>query len=201
MLPEPKHPRYLDRYYWLIEYSRNHPPTGYLERHHIHPRSMGGSNDSSNIIALTARQHFLAHWLLWKAYRNRKTAFAFRMMCQAKRGYQERYSRISSRLYEAINSDVSHSDATKQKMSQSARGKPKSNEHRRNISIANRGIGKGRKQDPEWIAKRTAHRRGEVAPRVSCVLCHKEVDVRNLSRHHKHAAELSLEGVDRRQVR
>ena len=31
---------------------------GYIERHHIIPRSFGGSDDDSNIVALTAREHF-----------------------------------------------------------------------------------------------------------------------------------------------
>jgi hypothetical protein len=39
---------------------------GYCERHHILPRSMGGSDDQANIVKLTYREHFLAHWLLTK---------------------------------------------------------------------------------------------------------------------------------------
>ena len=40
--------------------------SGVHERHHITPRSLGGSNDKSNIAVLTYREHFLAHWLLTK---------------------------------------------------------------------------------------------------------------------------------------
>jgi hypothetical protein len=39
---------------------------GVHENHHIIPRSMGGSNEKSNIVALTYKEHFLAHWLLAK---------------------------------------------------------------------------------------------------------------------------------------
>ena len=39
---------------------------GYSERHHVVPRSLGGSNAKSNIVRLTYREHFLAHWLLTK---------------------------------------------------------------------------------------------------------------------------------------
>ena len=39
---------------------------GYCECHHILPRSLGGSNDKSNLATLTYREHFLAHWLLTK---------------------------------------------------------------------------------------------------------------------------------------
>jgi hypothetical protein len=39
---------------------------GVHENHHIVPRSLGGSNEKSNIVALTYKEHFLAHWLLTK---------------------------------------------------------------------------------------------------------------------------------------
>jgi len=34
------------------------------ERHHKVPRSMGGSNDKSNLVLLTLKEHFIAHLLL-----------------------------------------------------------------------------------------------------------------------------------------
>ncbi len=43
-------------------------PSGYFERHHIVPKSMGGTDDKSNIVNLTAREHFIAHWLLAKIH-------------------------------------------------------------------------------------------------------------------------------------
>jgi hypothetical protein len=39
---------------------------GYTERHHIVPRCMGGSDDESNLVNLTAREHFICHLLLTK---------------------------------------------------------------------------------------------------------------------------------------
>jgi len=38
----------------------------YHERHHIIPKSMGGSNDSSNLVKFTAKEHYIAHRLLVK---------------------------------------------------------------------------------------------------------------------------------------
>ena len=43
-------------------------PNGYVERHHILPRALGGTNDSSNLVALTAKEHFLAHVILAKIH-------------------------------------------------------------------------------------------------------------------------------------
>lgn len=37
---------------------------GYTEMHHIVPRSLGGSDDAENMIALTAKEHYIAHMLL-----------------------------------------------------------------------------------------------------------------------------------------
>ena len=43
-------------------------PNGYVERHHVLPRALGGTDDSSNLVALTAREHFVAHMLLAKIH-------------------------------------------------------------------------------------------------------------------------------------
>ncbi len=51
----------------LVERARGRvKEKGVHENHHIIPRSMGGSNEKSNIVALTYKEHFLAHWLLAK---------------------------------------------------------------------------------------------------------------------------------------
>lgn len=42
--------------------------TGYTEKHHILPRSLGGGNEPENLIRLTAGDHFFAHLLLAKAH-------------------------------------------------------------------------------------------------------------------------------------
>jgi hypothetical protein len=76
----------------------------YFEGHHIIPKCKGGTGNSnrpknnSNIVLLTAREHFLAHWILWKIYRDRQTALAFHKMMSinnnqnrvlSSRGYEE----------------------------------------------------------------------------------------------------------------
>jgi len=40
----------------------------YKEHHHIVPRSLGGTDDASNMIALTPFDHFMAHYYLAKAF-------------------------------------------------------------------------------------------------------------------------------------
>jgi hypothetical protein len=48
--------------------SRVLPKEVYTERHHIIPRCMGGSDDKSNLVDLTAKEHFIVHKLLVGIY-------------------------------------------------------------------------------------------------------------------------------------
>lgn len=41
-----------------------------LHRHHIIPRHMGGEDTDENFTYLTPREHVIAHFLLWKIYKN-----------------------------------------------------------------------------------------------------------------------------------
>lgn len=64
---------------------------GYLETHHIVPKCMGGNDDKDNLVKMTARQHFIAHWLLYKIYRSSTLAHAWFSMCRCGAGQDERY--------------------------------------------------------------------------------------------------------------
>jgi hypothetical protein len=43
---------------------------GYMERHHILPKCLGGNNDPTNLVFLTGREHFIAHLLLTFIHKN-----------------------------------------------------------------------------------------------------------------------------------
>lgn len=75
----------------------------YFEKHHIIPISLDGHTSraisSENIVLLTAKEHFVAHWLLWLIYKNREMAYAFISMTRKTiKNKQQRY--YSSRGYE-----------------------------------------------------------------------------------------------------
>ena len=58
---------------------------GYFEKHHIKPKCLGGTNDKSNLVLLTAREHYLCHRLLMKIYKNDyRLIFAYHRMCFSK---------------------------------------------------------------------------------------------------------------------
>jgi hypothetical protein len=96
--------KYSKCYYSIIERRKNNSVTGYVERHHIVPKSLGGSNKKENIVALTAREHFICHRLLVKMTSGKdkmKMSFALRNIINRENRYQQRY-KISSRTYAAI---------------------------------------------------------------------------------------------------
>ena len=69
------------RYDALIKNAQERPAVStYAEKHHILPRSMGGTDAPSNLVIFTAREHFLAHWLLYRIHRTPAMARAFRLM-------------------------------------------------------------------------------------------------------------------------
>ena len=57
---------YRKHYTLLIEKRKTHPAEGYTERHHILPQSWGGDDSPENLVRLTAREHLIAHLLLFK---------------------------------------------------------------------------------------------------------------------------------------
>jgi len=73
------------------------------ERHHIIPHSLGGSNDKSNLVYLSCREHFLCHWLLVKMTKGEyyhKMVYAL-MGMRATNEHQERYHTVfTARVYE-----------------------------------------------------------------------------------------------------
>lgn len=99
--------KYTRWYYDIVNRAKNRLIDGYVEKHHVIPKSIGGTDDKSNLVILTAREHFLCHLLLTKM----TTGLHKRSMCHAawniinqKRTYQERY-KVSSKMYEIIKRD------------------------------------------------------------------------------------------------
>jgi hypothetical protein len=84
---------YQKRYDKFIDSLREQEISGYTERHHILPKSLGGANAKTNIIKLTPRQHYIAHWMLWKIHGGAMTRAFFLM------SHEDRNHRINSKTY------------------------------------------------------------------------------------------------------
>lgn len=52
----------------------------YIEMHHIIPRSLGGLDDSSNLVEVLPEEHIFLHMLRYKIYGKREDALAVRFM-------------------------------------------------------------------------------------------------------------------------
>ena len=85
----------------LIDYRKtNILRNGYIEEHHIVPRSLGGTDESSNIVALTGREHYIAHLLLAKFNRCKQTIYALWMMQMKNSINTDRPCVKTGRMYE-----------------------------------------------------------------------------------------------------
>lgn len=91
---------YQKHYSQLIHKAITHPHNGYTETHHIIPKCMGGDGSPANLVKLSARQHFVAHHLLYKIYGGSKLANAWYSMCRIGRGQEERL--VNSRMFERV---------------------------------------------------------------------------------------------------
>ena len=78
---------YLKIYDKLIERARTRKLNIYVERHHIIPVCMNGSDDPENLVELTPEEHYVAHQLLVKIHPdNDKLVYAVHMMCMPRPG-------------------------------------------------------------------------------------------------------------------
>jgi hypothetical protein len=145
--------KYKKWYDAIVKNAQNRTLDSYSELHHIIPRSLGGSDDTRNLVSLTIREHFICHILLTKFTNGQdryKMINAVWAMANLHNQWHQRI-RITSRQYEKIKKEISHlrsqaydgdgnpfankkhTEESKQKMR-----KPKKEGHKNNVSIAQR---------------------------------------------------------------
>ena len=182
--------KYTKWYNQIIDRAKDRVLEPPFERHHIRPRSLGGSDDRDNIAFITPREHFVCHWLLIKMTTGEeyyKMLNALRMM-RAENSGQKRYkTKITSRVYESIKLEYSRlqsekvrgennpmygdkffrSEEGKQRQRQSIFGEyngAKQEEARQKIT--NSKLGKKRAPfSEEWRANMAQKKKGENNPR------------------------------------
>jgi hypothetical protein len=122
----------------------------YYENHHIVPKCMGGSDSKDNLVKLTAREHFICHWLLFKQYRTSKLAHAWFMMYMS----SDNQSRYSSKHYEYARK--AHSQAVSIQMTGKGNpfyGKYHTKEVIEKIKETNRNHIKSQEVINNWVLK------------------------------------------------
>ncbi len=127
----------------------SHPDYVYYELHHIVPRHEAGSDEASNLVLLTAREHFIAHWLFAKWKQTPSSYFALSMMLQKVSNRE-----LTSRQFEVARKAVALAMT----------GRTVSEETRAKIAAGMTGEKNwcyGKKHSAEHIAKRAASLRGK----------------------------------------
>jgi hypothetical protein len=170
------HNKYTNWYFNIIKNSNNRKldKSVYIEKHHIIPKSLGGSNKSTNICKLTPREHFLVHWLLTKMLvkienKNKMQYALRRLMNETEKSKKYIWSKwhytiakkhsleVNKRTKSGENNPMygkKHTDLAKSAISAKNTGLKRSNEHKQIISESN----KGKKHKKESIEKiRNAH--------------------------------------------
>jgi hypothetical protein len=105
---EPQNKKYAKWYDNLVNFAKNRKLSKdtYTEGHHIIPKSLGGSDKKENIVRFLAREHYVAHALLWKmrftGEANMKMVHAFNQMSIMKPTKNHPGYKVNSRLFELV---------------------------------------------------------------------------------------------------
>ena len=102
--------KYTNTYYNIINRSKSIDKPGYTELHHIIPKSLGGSDDSDNLVKLTAKEHYIAHRLLCKMTTSAdrgKMSYAFHMMSLSNKNQKRYAKKLTAASYKILKEELS----------------------------------------------------------------------------------------------
>ena len=162
---------YKNIYYKIIEKANNEDingkrSIGYYEKHHIQPRSLGGNNNKENLVKLTAREHFICHWLLVKMY-DKGTIERYKMLCalwrMRKHSYKNSCHYTNARVYEALRIEFAKTISKTNSINQ--QGKNNSQFGKKWYTNRNTGESKKFKEKPVedfWIEGRNLFKGNEL---------------------------------------
>ena len=112
----------------------------YYEVHHVIPKCLGGNDLPKNLTKLTAREHFICHWLLTKCVNKHKQKINFALwnMMNLENDRQQRY-KITSRKYQLLKENLTETFKTFLGKKHTAESRKKMSETRKKL-IANGAI-------------------------------------------------------------
>lgn len=150
--------KYTKWYLTIIERRKLTTPEGYSEKHHIIPKSLGGSNDKSNLVRLTGREHFICHLLLTRMTsgrdKHKMIAAAHNMIKMSKSGPHKIYARTYAVLREEYSKYISS-------ITKGVKKKPHTEEHKAYLSAKMKGYDFGPEHAAKTIAVHTGRKRSE----------------------------------------
>lgn len=168
--------KYSKCYYKIIEQAKHSARNGYVEKHHVLPKSLGGDNSSLNVVALTFKEHFVCHRLLVKMTegleRNKMTHALWRMSTDSRspRKLTSAQYAKARELYVRMMKEkragkcvvpLGHQFSSERNAKVSAaltgkKRKPFTEEHKAKISIGQLGIKRKSKTESQKANSRTA---------------------------------------------
>jgi len=102
--------KYTKWYYNIIDRAKSRVLAKeiYIEKHHIIPRSLGGTNDSKNLVELTAKEHFICHLLLSKMTEGQnQNKMIHALWCMSMLTNRQKKYKIKSQTYSILKEKLS----------------------------------------------------------------------------------------------
>jgi len=191
-------------YYNIIKNRLLIPATGYTERHHILPKSLGGSNDQTNLVALTAREHYLCHLLLIRMTEGKARTSMLRAFNAFKMSSRKNPRNLTARQYQTARiltaslpnpmKGKQHSPETRAKISAARKGQQSPMKGKQFSETARANIAAAASAE-DRRAKLSVALKGRVSPtkgnkrsykpflKQPCPNCGREIGINNFSRH------------------
>jgi len=201
-----KQNKYHNWYYNIIERAKSRTIFGYTERHHIIPKSLGGSNNADNIVSLTAREHFICHLLLIKIVDDAVKHKMVYAAWQQSRPSKNKEVKVTGRIYEMLRHQLSESYTGqkrapfnvewRQKMSARAQGEKNNmfgknhteesialmRKNRKGLTAGANNPFFGKTHSEEFRKRKAEHNKSR--PKVFCPYCQRYFDVGMANRWH-----------------
>jgi hypothetical protein len=94
-----------------------------MERHHVLPKCMGGTDEKCNIVMLTAKEHFISHKILARMHPEVYGLWQAVIAMGRLSGYKSRIFASERARAAELRRNFRYSDESKAKMSQSAKAR------------------------------------------------------------------------------
>lgn len=189
--------KYTTWYNKIIEHRRTTVADGYTEKHHILPKSLGGTNDQTNLVSLTAKEHYICHLLLMKMTEGKNKHKMVRAFHAFKMASRKNPRALNARRYQHARqtrlgkgNGTPLSEETKRKISKARTGQPSPMKGHKWEGTAYENIVAASKKPErrDKISKalkgRVSPTKGMTHPKTPCPYCGKPVAPNIMARSH-----------------